>query len=169
MLTGMDTLYHYCTNDTFLKIIENRSIRLSSLSLSNDAKEGKIVACLITEWASRAIHDKSDRQEFLKAIKHLNDLYDGLGFCLCEDGNLLSQWCRYADDSRGVSIGFSKKYLKMLSSKHLGETYPRRPLIIHRPSVSRLRHEAGDCIFGDVRVIDASFGRLRIDRRGVGR
>ncbi len=61
-----------------------------------------------------------------------------------------------------------KKPLHRISPNGLS-IYLRRPLIIHRPSVSRLRHEAGDCIFGDVRVIDASFGRLRIDRRGVGR
>jgi hypothetical protein len=48
----------------------------------------------------------------------------------------------------------------------------RRPLIIHRPSGFRVRHEFRDYIsgdFGDIRATDALFGRLRIDRRGVGR
>lgn len=139
MLSGMDALYHYCPYETFLKIIKNRSIRLSSLSLSNDSMEGKVVAELITDWASRAIPDDSDRQEFVEAIKHLNDLYDGLGFCLSEDGDLLSQWRGYADDGRGVSIGFSKKCLELFASKHLGETYPRLKLkkVIYDPGEQR--------------------------------
>lgn len=36
-------LYHYCSTSTFLSIIANRSIWLSSMSLSNDTMEGKLV------------------------------------------------------------------------------------------------------------------------------
>jgi hypothetical protein len=36
-----DILYHYCSNATFLSIIESNTIRLSDLSLSNDSQEGR--------------------------------------------------------------------------------------------------------------------------------
>jgi len=45
-------------------------------------------------------------------MKLLEDLFDALGFCLSEKGDLLSQWRGYASDGEGVSIGFDKQYLK---------------------------------------------------------
>src|SRR6185295_17936413 len=40
---------------------------------------------------------------------------DGLGFCLSENGDLLSQWRGYAGNATGVAIGFSAEYLNFLS------------------------------------------------------
>lgn len=42
--------------------------------------------------------------------------FDGLGFCLSKEGDLLSQWRGYADDARGVSIGFHRTYLEELAT-----------------------------------------------------
>lgn len=36
---GENLLYHYCSLDTFLSIVQNRTIRLSDITKSNDAKE----------------------------------------------------------------------------------------------------------------------------------
>ena len=44
-------LYHYCSNIAFHSIIENRRIWLSSLSLSNDSMEGRIVAEILARMA----------------------------------------------------------------------------------------------------------------------
>jgi hypothetical protein len=46
---------------------------------------------------------------------------DGLGFCLSEDGDLLSQWRGYAADAAGVSIGFSKDYLEHFARTNQGQ------------------------------------------------
>jgi hypothetical protein len=35
------TMYHYCSAQTFLSIIQNRTIRFSDINLLNDAEEGR--------------------------------------------------------------------------------------------------------------------------------
>ena len=116
-----DILYHYCSNDSFLSIIKTNSIRLSSLSLSSDSREGKLVSELMVEFG------KSDKlgQEIVERLRFtvdgLNQFIDGLGFCLSESGDLLSQWRGYAGDGSGVSIGFSKQYFQRLSKLSRGK------------------------------------------------
>jgi hypothetical protein len=44
-----------------------------------------------------------------------------VGFCLSEEGDLLSQWRGYADDGRGVAIGFESSFFSDLT-----ETTPDR-------------------------------------------
>ena len=110
-----DTLYHYCSNDSFCSIINNQKIWLSSLSLSNDTLEGKLVAKILEHLSKEDGLDAQTTQRILEAAKLLEEVFDGFGFCLSEDGDLLSQWRGYANDATGVSVGFSKEYLGELS------------------------------------------------------
>lgn len=114
----MDTLFHYCSNEAFLSIITSKKIRLSSLSLANDAMEGKIVARV---FRSLAEADKLEEASISRVegymLKALDDFIEGVGFCLSEDGDLLSQWRGYASDGQGVSIGFTKRYFERLSNR----------------------------------------------------
>ncbi len=57
-------------------------------------------------------------------VFNLEDMVDGLGFCLSETGDLLSQWRAYADDATGFSIGFSKNYLEKLEKNYLDKQQP---------------------------------------------
>lgn len=111
----MTILYHYCSNTAFHSIVENRSIRLSALSLSSDTMEGKLVTDVIAEMAKSDGLDQANIQKLKESVSLLERIIEGLGFCLSEEGDLLSQWRGYADDASGVSIGFSKKYLEELS------------------------------------------------------
>jgi Protein of unknown function (DUF2971) len=108
-------LYHYCSTPAFHAIIESRSLRLSSLSLSNDSMEGKLVARTIARLAERDSLKISDQQRLLEMVATLERYFDGLGFCLSEERDLLSQWRGYAANATGVAIGFSKYYLEQLS------------------------------------------------------
>ena len=111
----MDTLYHYCPTESFLGIISNRSIRLSSLSLSNDTMEGRLVSRIFERFLEQS-DISSDEKEYVRdTIEFVEDMFDGLGFCLSEKPDTLSQWRGYADDGRGFSIGFSTSYLNALS------------------------------------------------------
>lgn len=106
-----ETLYHYCTTNTFHSIISNNSIRLSSMSLSNDALEGKMVHRAFSELA-KSYSTPSDLDGVIPLfLNEINDRYDGLALCLSETGDLLSQWRGYADDGQGFCIGFSSEYL----------------------------------------------------------
>ena len=111
----MEKLYHYCSNQGFLSIIENRSIWLSALSLSNDSMEGKIVSERLMNIAKLDNLDETVLPQYQTIISGLDSFIDGLGFCLSESGDLLSQWRGYANDATGVSVGFSKNYLEQLS------------------------------------------------------
>ena len=85
---------------------------MSSLGLSNDALEGKIVAENIRGLLERDKIHKDASYVILKALSALEEASDGLGFCLSEESDLLSQWRGYADDGYGFSIGLSTKSLK---------------------------------------------------------
>jgi hypothetical protein len=106
-------LYHYCSNEAFCAIVSNSSIHLSSMSLSNDSMEGKRVERLV-----RALGEhKAAAQLVCDKLDCWGDRIDGLAFCLSTEEDLLSQWRGYADDARGVSIGFSSAYLFRLSEE----------------------------------------------------
>jgi len=111
-----DILYHYCSNSAFHSIITNKAIRLSSLSLGNDYMEGKLVSELIVEMAEEDSLAPEETQRLKESVSDFESYIDGLGFCLSGREDLLSQWRGYADDASGVSIGFSKNYLRQLST-----------------------------------------------------
>lgn len=90
---------------------------MSSLSLSNDYKEGKLVKETIERLLQQSTMDGSNKETIAQFIKVAGKFFDGLGFCLSQQKDLLSQWRGYADDGQGFSIGFSKAYLKELSVK----------------------------------------------------
>jgi len=116
-----EKLYHYCSNNAFHSIIENRRIRLSSLSLSNDSMEGKLVTEILARIAESDGLDQAATHRLQKSVSILEQVFDGLGFCLSEDGDLLSQWRGYAADATGVSIGFSKDYLEKFAEASRGQ------------------------------------------------
>lgn len=110
----METLFHYCPASSFASIISGKSIWLSSLSLSNDTMEGRLVTQTFEGLLSQSTVSTEEIEEIRKALHLIEDLFDGLGFCLSEKPDLLSQWRGYADDGQGLSIGFSKNYLEEL-------------------------------------------------------
>ena len=107
-------LYHYCSASTFQQIVSSGTIRLSALTLSNDSLEGKLVSAVIKKLATADGLEQWKVDQLMKRIDMLEELFDGLGLCLSEDGDLLSQWRGYADDAHGFSIGFSRSYLEWL-------------------------------------------------------
>lgn len=114
-MTEPTTLYHYCSTPTFHKIIEDKNIKLSSLSLSNDSMEGKLVGNVLEKLANSGLLTLHQRNSIMEVTHLLEEVFDGIGFCLSEEGDLLSQWRGYADDGKGISIGFSKAFLDELS------------------------------------------------------
>lgn len=120
----MEILYHYCSINNFLSILSNRSIWLSSLNLSNDTMEGKLVAEIIERLARRDGLDDQTIASLQIFLRVFEEKMDGLGFCLSEDGDLLSQWRGYAGDATGFSIGFSKEYFLLLKEYITSQKQP---------------------------------------------
>lgn len=111
----MNTLFHYCSPTSFAAMVSQRSVWLSSLTLSNDYMEGKLLASTFESIFRRESLEEEVVSPLRSALARLTELFDGLGFCLSEQGDLLSQWRGYAADGQGFSIGFSGNYLQQLA------------------------------------------------------
>ena len=117
----MTNLFHYCTNETFVSIITNKSIRLSALSLSNDSMEGKLSIELLCEIARKDGFHEYQIPRLRSLVNIAERAVDGLGLCLSENGDLLSQWRAYSNDGAGVSIGFSRDHFEETSVELKGK------------------------------------------------
>jgi hypothetical protein len=116
----MELLYHYCSTTTFHAIASSRTLRLSSLTSSNDEREGKLVAEIVGRICEREGIPAEMVAEVVRAISAIQDNFDGLGLCLSEKGDLLGQWRGYAGDATGFSIGFDYGLLASLCLQAAG-------------------------------------------------
>jgi hypothetical protein len=131
----METLYHYCSTSTFISIISNNSIWLSSLSLSNDTMEGRILRKTLIQMLANGKAGEEEIGHIESSLDFVENFFDGLGFCLSAEPDLLSQWRGYADDGQGFSIGFSKYYLeKMCKAKDEGDFTFFLSKVLYEPS-----------------------------------
>lgn len=73
----------------------------------------------MTEVIGRVAADEGlgelDQIGLLDKARLIEELTDCLGFCLSTEGDALSQWRGYADDGRGVSIGFNEQFLELVA------------------------------------------------------
>ena len=79
-MSTAESLYHYCGSDSFVAMISNRSIWLSSLSLSNDSMEGRLVNATVMRLAERDGLDASTRERLRESLAFTERFFDGLGF-----------------------------------------------------------------------------------------
>lgn len=124
-------LYHYCSLNTFLSIIGNKTIRASDCSKTNDTEETRWIATMIESVFLEKINESNKfclkyniTEEKLNYIKNqITKVINAVFYqnsrhmttyttCFSEKGDLLSQWRGYADDAKGISIGFDKKILQ---------------------------------------------------------
>jgi len=113
----MATLFHYCSTETFVSIVSSRTIRLSSLTQSNYSQEGALILDLLIQFAKNSGLSGHLLLNLESELRWAYELFDGLGFCLSEKGDLLSQWRGYADDGRGICIGFSSGALEQMGAQ----------------------------------------------------
>lgn len=141
-----DTLYHYCTTEAFHAIVDSRSVRLSSMSLSNDFQEGRLVSQTVESLAMRDGLTTAQRANIAQDIARYERSVDGLAFCLSEHGDLLSQWRGYAGNATGLSIGFSTQRLLELVDLHMQDATRDPPaddsffINLHRARYSNEEH-----------------------------
>lgn len=115
-------VYHYCSSETFVKIIESSVLRMTNITKSNDYEEVVYSA----EYFKRAF--RNGCRKFIKDYKDSDfaEIFEQIDFddlvencikceslvyytvCFSETEDLLSQWRGYASDGTGVSIGFEK-------------------------------------------------------------
>lgn len=130
-------LYHYCSTDAFLSIIQNKSLWLSDAKKTNDSSELKYIFEFFKSTIDEILKSygekySSEIKDTVRQIAH-STMY-GLIYekaliakykksficCFSEAKDLLSQWRAYGNDGNGVAIGFSSD---MLSHIVCDETY----------------------------------------------
>ena len=114
--------YYYCSLETFLNIIKNKQIYLSDPLKMNDALE--------VQWYLNRLNEERNENEIesvfnmMKMRSNINFSFEELVYCLktkgqrsvyiscfSKESDILSQWRSYADDGKGVSIGFNLEEL----------------------------------------------------------
>lgn len=130
---GIDTIYHYCSIETFYKIIKNKYIRLSDLNKTNDYMEKNWVF----QYVEETLKSELENLEFSinlyeeyyysdESNNHMEYLNEFINYsmsnsspilisCFSKDKDLLSQWRAYGQDGLGISVGFDYAKLKLLN------------------------------------------------------
>ena len=101
--------------------------------------EGRLVAQTFDRLLAQSTIDAEETEEIRKALRFAEEVFDGLGFCLSEEPDLLSQWRGYADDGQGFSVGFNKEYLEELSNSREKGKYGFR---LRKVLYEQTEHEA---------------------------
>lgn len=111
--------YYYCSLDTFLNILKSKEIYLSDPLKMNDKLE--------IRWYLDRLNDDRYKEDIFDSVFERMRIRSGLEFsfddllssfnskgqrsiyisCFSKNPDLLSQWRAYADDGKGVSIGFN--------------------------------------------------------------
>lgn len=101
-------VYHYCSVDTFVNILKTNSIWLTHAREMNDSFEDIYFEAPLKK-ALQAFEDKTEIEQKLlqKIVSAYSDRVDfPYVACFSRENDVLSQWRAYADDGRGVAIGF---------------------------------------------------------------
>lgn len=112
-------VYHYCSVETFYKIITNKELWLTDITKSNDSNELQFAVENFTRILNQRIKSKEAKlvplmmfEQFWNEFNKIDKLFHIC--CFSTDSDSLSQWAMYANDATGLAIGFDKKYLKKL-------------------------------------------------------
>lgn len=131
------TIYHYCSTDTFVKIINNSTIRLHNITKSNDVKEVIFIKPLLLDTLDkmRKYFNESKANEeseikYSSIEKLVNDYFEQstriyFAMSFSRNSDKLGQWERYADKGKGIAIGFDSECLCQLQATNSGYIFSR--------------------------------------------
>lgn len=172
----MKPLFHYCPASSFVQIIQNKAIWLSSLKQSNDSQEGKVLSDILLKLLGDANVSKQVYEEVKHVLEYFETHIDGLGFCLSWREDRLSQWRGYAENGSGFAIGFSREYLAKLEdfTNENGEGFAIKKVIYNKekqeelvkPTFDRLVKIASSKCYREGGLLSlAEMGGLSTDRQ----
>jgi hypothetical protein len=147
-------LFHYCSNQSFLEILESRQLWLSDTSSFNDYLEGRWVREIYSEAARDIELGEILDAGVLSIIDSIFSIYRTMAFCLSQKGDQLSQWRGYADDGHGVSIGFDKNELEKIKGE---EGWP-----LHLKQMIYDRNEQVEFLKSDLNEVKETFEKADI-------
>ncbi len=163
-----NTLYHYCSLENFMSIVESKNIYLSDVTQSNDYDEISWVFKVARQDCyedNYPLHTKNiretaeNRHSFIRNDYHE---YEGLvyGVCLSKCDDKLSQWRGYGDDGNGVAIGFD---ISMFAEDFCCPDNSLYPNGLYKVEYSREKlEEVISKLFNEIEPHDAQKGLLKI-------
>lgn len=113
-------IYHYCNLDALIAIVKNKEIWASNYRYLNDAKEISIAKEKIEEnldLIKDGIKSNKGYQSVIKCLKSSLGNYDYFITSFSQKPDVLSQWRAYAQNGRGMSIGFDETLLEKIDLK----------------------------------------------------
>ncbi|HET7730686.1 MAG TPA: DUF2971 domain-containing protein [Usitatibacter sp.] len=115
-------LFHYTDFDGVYGILASRCLWLSKVSTLNDTSEVKLAIDLFKQQASEAARGLDmEEARFLEHAAGLLDSVRRTNICVAgfsEDKDQLNQWRSYANDGRGIALGFDTGILRGAARKH---------------------------------------------------
>ena len=151
-------IYRYCDAGTFHAMLANKQLWLTSVRHMNDSTEQthfmETAKNVLEELRRGPMPDSSYGQLLLQNLDWME--LTAYACCFSNDGDLLSQWCRYADDCAGFAVGFSVNWLKNQRRRYV----PKHSLELLEVEYDedRQRELANTCVcryLGQVRGLDA--------------
>lgn len=123
-------IYHYCNSTAFKGIISTKEVWLTDITKLNDTTEYKSGFDLILD----VLQEKglADKPDFLNIqTDKLNENFQILIGCFSSEGDAGSQWGLYADDSKGLSIGFDENEIDQFNLFNRFSANGYQPIMSH--------------------------------------
>ena len=106
----MTIMYHYCSMQSFFGIIKSNSIWLNDVSKTNDVYEYSWILEIMEDILHEVdLADKFDKNYLKNSFIRFFQPHMA---CFSREVDSLSQWRGYADDGRGIAIGFNRRYFE---------------------------------------------------------
>ena len=138
-----DLVYHYCSMDSFIKIVEEKSLKFSDIKKSNDRQEIEFFWQYYLGYIKRNNNQLSSSLQVFKNKQM--EITDFLVCCFSDIKDALHLWKCYAN--KGVAIGFNKAFLIK---------WAERISFLNNGFYLRNDGEVGTAIFGDVEYYEKS-------------
>jgi hypothetical protein len=110
----INTIYHYTNLNNFISIVENQTLYCTNISFLNDKREYKYGVDLLLGRID-ILKDSGFNVEILDMLtKHIDLIFKSERYvtCFSKNGDLLSQWRAYANNGKGVAIGFESMMIE---------------------------------------------------------
>lgn len=117
--------YHYCSVDTFYNILQTGTIRFGNPLNMNDSAEIIWLLEMVKDFVlKRGVYNSIlEGWNLIENISRtlLQEMDCPYIFCLSKDKDVLSQWRSYANDGKGVAIGFNVDFIETYYSLYGAE------------------------------------------------
>lgn len=104
-----NTVFHYCSIESFYNIISSKSLRLTDVKYFRDSTEG----IRLKEFYNKAMktYDSNNKALIDQVLTEVNFVSERVfAVCFSKKSDDINQWRSYADDGEGVALGMNVRF-----------------------------------------------------------